>query len=66
LVELRDAPSRVVGGDQACSSWSRSIACLHKEVGLACGSKETGGVYRSRRPQESPFYKLVERFFPQF
>jgi hypothetical protein len=33
---------------------------------VACGSKETGGVYRSRRPQESPFYKLVERFFPQF
>ena len=28
------------------------------------GPKETGGVYRPRHPQQSPFYRLVERFFP--
>ena len=28
---------------------------------MACGSKEAGGVYRPRRPQQSPFYHLVER-----
>jgi hypothetical protein len=43
---------------------------------MACGSKETGGVYlpaprlrlagRPRHPQQSPFYQLVERFFRQF
>ena len=33
---------------------------------MACGSKEAGGVYRPRHPQQTPFYKLVERFFPQF
>ena len=33
---------------------------------MACGSKEAGGVYRPRHPQQSPFYQLVERFFPQF
>lgn len=32
---------------------------------MACGSKEAGGVYRPRHPQGSPFYKLVERFYPQ-
>ena len=33
---------------------------------MPCGAKEAGGVYRPRHPQESPFYKLVERFYPQF
>ena len=33
---------------------------------MACGSKEAGGVYHPRRPQESPFYRLVERFYPEF
>ena len=33
---------------------------------MACGSKEAGGVYRPRHPQQTPFYQLVERFFPLF
>jgi len=32
---------------------------------MPCGAKEAGGVYRPRHPQ-LPFFKLVERFFPQF
>ena len=33
---------------------------------MPCWAKEADGVYRPRRPQESPFYKLVERFYPEF
>ena len=33
---------------------------------MPCRAKEAGAVYRSRQPQESPFYRLVERFFPEF
>ena len=33
---------------------------------MLCGRKEACGVYRPRRPQESPFYRLVERFYPEF
>ncbi|MDH7502783.1 MAG: transposase zinc-binding domain-containing protein, partial [Verrucomicrobiota bacterium] len=33
---------------------------------MCCGAKEAGGVYRPRHPQESPFYQLVERFYPKF
>ena len=33
---------------------------------MVCGSKEAGGVYRPRQPQQSPFYQLVERLFAQF
>jgi hypothetical protein len=33
---------------------------------MPCGAKEAGGVYRPRHPQESPFYRLVRRFFPEF
>jgi hypothetical protein len=33
---------------------------------MSCGAKEAGGVYRPRHPQQSPFYKLVERFYPEF
>jgi len=33
---------------------------------MPCRAKEAGAVYRSRHPQESPFYRLVERFFPEF
>jgi len=32
---------------------------------MACGSKEAGGVYRPRQPQQSSFYQLVERFYPE-
>ncbi len=33
---------------------------------MPCGAKEAGGVYRPRHPQESPFYRRVERFYPEF
>ena len=33
---------------------------------MPCGAKEAGGVYRPRHPQQSPFYELVERLYPQF
>ena len=33
---------------------------------MPCGVKETGGVYRPRNPQQTPFYRLVERFYPEF
>jgi hypothetical protein len=33
---------------------------------MSCGTKEAGGVYRPRHPQQSPFYRLVERFYPEF
>jgi hypothetical protein len=33
---------------------------------MACGSEEAGGAYHPRRPQESPFYRLVERFYAEF
>ena len=33
---------------------------------MPCRAKEAGGVYRPRHPQQTPFYQLVERFFPQF
>ncbi|MBM3883030.1 MAG: hypothetical protein FJ387_25490 [Verrucomicrobia bacterium] len=33
---------------------------------MPCGAKEAGGVYRPRHPQQSPFYQLVERFYPEF
>lgn len=33
---------------------------------MPCGAKEAGGVYRPCRPQDSPFYRLVERFYPEF
>ncbi len=30
------------------------------------GPEEEGRFYRPRQPQLSPFYQLVERFYPQF
>ena len=33
---------------------------------MRCGAKEAGVVYRPRHPQQTPFYQLVERFYPQF
>lgn len=33
---------------------------------MPCGAKEAGGVDRPRHPQESPFYRLVECFYPEF
>ncbi len=32
---------------------------------MPCGAKEAGGGYRPRHPHESPFYRLVERFYPE-
>ena len=33
---------------------------------MVCEAKEGVGFYRPRQPQETPFYKLVERFYPEF
>jgi hypothetical protein len=33
---------------------------------MPCEAQEAGGVYRPRHPQESPFDRLVERFYPEF
>jgi hypothetical protein len=33
---------------------------------MPCRAKEAGGVYRPRHPQQTPFYQLVERFYPEF
>lgn len=33
---------------------------------MLCGAKEVGGAYRPHHAQQSPFYRLVERFYPQF
>jgi hypothetical protein len=32
---------------------------------MACDGA-AGGFYRPRKPKESPFYRLVERFYPEF
>ena len=33
---------------------------------MVCGPKEHDGFYRPRQPQQSAFYQLVERFYPEF
>src|SRR3974377_513433 len=33
---------------------------------MGCGPEVAGGVYHPRQPQQTPFYQLVERFYPQF
>ena len=33
---------------------------------MGCEHKEGGGVYHPRQPQQTPFYQLAERFYPQF
>ena len=33
---------------------------------MGCGPEVAGGVYHPRQPQQTLFYQLVERFYPQF
>ena len=33
---------------------------------MGCEHKEGGGFYHPRQPRQTPFYQLVERFYPQF
>jgi hypothetical protein len=33
---------------------------------MGCGPEVAGSVYHPRQPQQSPFYQLVQRFYPQF
>ena len=33
---------------------------------MGCEHKEGGGFYHPRQPQQTPFYQLVEEFYPQF
>ncbi len=33
---------------------------------MVCELKEGVGFYRPRQPQQTPFYQLVERFYPAF
>ena len=33
---------------------------------MASEPEAAGGVYHPRQPQQTPFYQLVERFYPQF
>lgn len=33
---------------------------------MGCGPEVAGSVYHPRRPQQTPFYQLVARFYPQF
>ena len=33
---------------------------------MVCEAKEGFGFYRPRQPRETPFYKLVARFYPEF
>jgi Putative transposase len=33
---------------------------------MGCEHKEGGGFYHRRQPQQTPFYQLVERFYPRF
>lgn len=33
---------------------------------MFCGAKEAGSAYRPQHAQESPFYRLVARFYPEF
>ncbi len=33
---------------------------------MPCELKEAGAIYRPRQPQQTPFYQLVERFYPEF
>ena len=33
---------------------------------MVCKAKEGVEFYRPRQPQETPFYRLVERFYPEF
>ena len=33
---------------------------------MDCGSEVAGSVYHPRQPQQTPFYQLVQRFYPRF
>jgi hypothetical protein len=33
---------------------------------MGCEHKESGGFYHPRQPRQTPFYQLIERFYPQF
>jgi hypothetical protein len=33
---------------------------------MGCGPEAAGSVYHPRQPQQTPFYQLVARFYPQF
>lgn len=33
---------------------------------MVCEAKEGVGFYRPRKPRQTPFYQLVERFYPEF
>jgi len=33
---------------------------------MGCGPEVAGSVYHPRQPQQTPFYQLVQRFYPQF
>ena len=33
---------------------------------MGCEHEARGGLYRPRRPKETPFYQLVEEFYPRF
>jgi Transposase zinc-binding domain len=33
---------------------------------MGCGPEVAGSVYHPRQPQRTPFYQLVQRFYPQF
>ena len=33
---------------------------------MGCGPEVAGSVYHPRQPQQTAFYQLVQRFYPQF
>ena len=33
---------------------------------MDCGPEVAGGVYHPRQPEQTPFYRLVQRFYPEF
>jgi hypothetical protein len=33
---------------------------------MGCGPEVAGSVYHPGQPQQTPFYQLVKRFYPQF
>ena len=33
---------------------------------MVCSSSEVTNVYRPRQPRQSPLYRLVERYYPEF
>jgi hypothetical protein len=33
---------------------------------MGCPHQQGGAFYHPRQPRQTPFYRLVERFYPQF